>query len=240
MPVSNRTNAVIPPDKVNERMTGVLNNMLSHSSLSQVLSDEQLAPLSQMRPITLQKIEQAVIDLYAISEDKEVTMQAIAKQANVSLQTLYKYFGDKQTLIYVILDQVLGRLATRMIDHLRGIDSVKDRLRKTLWVMFDFIDTQPKSVLFVATAIPVSRYQNIAVYENRELLGAFLGVLADGQRRGVLNQDVSLKVLLDVFMGFINRLGLMQVIRGETIPMTAQFDVLFEILWRAISNTEIG
>lgn len=126
---------------------------VTNRSLSQVLNSEQIAPLSKMRPATLSKIEHAVIDLFATSDDSDVTMQAIAKRANVSLQTLYKYFGDKQTLIYVILDQVLGRLAVRMLDHLRGIDSVKDRLRKTLWVMFDFFDTNPKAVLFVSSAL---------------------------------------------------------------------------------------
>lgn len=199
-----------------------------------------LTLLAQIRPATLDKIEKSVIALYA-SDDSEaaaesVTMQAIAKHANVSLQTLYKYFGDKNTLIYVILDRVLSRLAARMIDHLSGIDSVKDRLRKTLWVMFDFVDHNPDAVLFFSTAIPVSHYQHIAIYENKDLMQAFLQVLSDGQQRGELNQNVSLKTLLDVFMGFITRLGLMHVLRHSPKPMTDNFDDLFEILWRAISQ----
>lgn len=211
---------------------------VTNRSLSQVLNSEQIAPLSKMRPATLSKIEHAVIDLFATSDDSDVTMQAIAKRANVSLQTLYKYFGDKQTLIYVILDQVLGRLAVRMLDHLRGIDSVKDRLRKTLWVMFDFFDTNPKAVLFVSSALPVTRYHHIAIYENKELMGAFLQVLFDGQQRGILNQTVSLKILFDVFMGFITRLGLMHVVRQVDTPLTQDFDTLFEMLWRAISSND--
>ena len=199
-----------------------------------------LTLLAQIRPATLDKIEKSVITLYASGESEvaadSVTMQSIAKHANVSLQTLYKYFGDKNTLIYVILDRVLSRLAARMIDHLSGIDSVKDRLRKTLWVMFDFVDHNPDAVLFFSTAIPVSHYQHIAIYENKDLMEAFLQVLSDGQQRGELNQNVSLKTLLDVFMGFITRLGLMHVLRHAATPMTADFDPLFDILWQAISR----
>ena len=197
-----------------------------------------LKPLSAMRISTLNKIEKAVIHLFAGHDANEVTMMQIATKANVSLQTLYKYFGDKQTVIYTILDRVLARLAARMIDHLQGIDSVQDRLRKTLWVCFDFVDNHPDAVMVLSTAVPVSRYRNIAIYENEELLSALLKVLSDGQQRHVLNDDVPLYILLDVFMGFISRLGLMHIIRQKSEPMTADFDVLFNMLWRAISKPE--
>lgn len=166
-------------------------------------------------------------------------MVQIAKTANVSLQTLYKYFGDKQTLFYTIMDRVLGRLASRMIDHLQGIDSVKERLRKTLWVCFDFVDSHPDAVM-VLYSVSELRFRNIAIYENKELIGAFLTVLEDGQHRGVLNDTVPLYILFDVFMGFISRLGLMHIIRQTDTPINAEFDALFVILWRAISKPDIS
>jgi len=196
-----------------------------------------LAPLSDMRPATLDKIEQAVRKVFAGFDANEVTMAQIAKSANVSLQTLYKYFGDKQTLFYTIMDIVLGRLAARIMDHLQGIDSVQDRLRKTLWVCFDFVDAHPDAVM-VLSSVSASRIRNIAIYENKELIGAFLAVLEDGQNRGVLNDTVPLHILFDVFMGFISRLGLMHTIRQTETPLNAEFDALFVILWRAISKPE--
>ena len=204
-------------------------------SLTQTRS---LAPLSDMRPATLDKIEQAVRKVFAGLDANEVTMAQIAKSANVSLQTLYKYFGDKQTLFYTIMDIVLGRLAARIMDHLQGIDSVQDRLRKTLWVCFDFVDAHPDAVM-VLSSVSASRIRNIAIYENKELIGAFLAVLEDGQNRGVLNDTVPLHILFDVFMGFISRLGLMHTIRQTETPLNAEFDALFVILWRAISKPEV-
>ena len=196
-----------------------------------------LAPLSAMRPATLDKIEKAVRQLFAGYDAQDVTMIQIASTANVSLQTLYKYFGDKQTVLYAIMDRVLARLAVRMMDHLQGIDSVKERLRKTLWVCLDFVDSQPDAVM-VLSAVSTSRFRNIAIYENKELLNAFMSVFADGQSRGVLNDSVPLYILFDVFMGFISRLGLMHTIRQTETPINAEFDALFVILWRAISKPE--
>ena len=197
-----------------------------------------LAPLSAMRPATLDKIEKAVRELFAGYDTHEVTMMQIASTANVSLQTLYKYFGDKQTVLYTIMDRVLARLAARMMDHLQGIDSVKERLRKTLWVCLDFVDSQPDAVM-VLSAVSVSRFRNIAIYENKELLNAFMSVFADGQRRGVLNDSVPLYILFDVFMGFISRLGLMHITRQTPAPINDNFDALFGMLWRSMSKPEV-
>lgn len=137
------------------------------------------------------------------------------------------------------MDRVLVRLAVRIMDHLQGIDSVKDRLRKTLWVCLDFVDTHPDAVM-VLSFVSTSSISNIAIYKNKALINAFLSVLADGQKRGVLNDKVPLYILFDIFMGFISRLGLMHIIRKSQTPILADFNVLFEMLWRSMAKPEIS
>lgn len=193
------------------------------------------ARLAGMRGDTQARIEKAVLDLFSRRDFHEVGLIDVARAANVSLQTIYKYFGSKEALVYAMLDVMLGRLAERMIDHLQGIDDARERLRKTCWVTLDYMDKQPAVMLLMFTAVPVSRHKNIGIYESPELMGAFLGVFKDGQARGVLNNRVSSKVLLDVFMGMMGRVVLMHIVRGEKRPLTEQFDELFHILWRAMS-----
>ena len=97
------------------------------------------------------------------------------------------------------------------------------------------MDKHPAVILLLFTAVPVSRHNNIGIYESAELMGAFRGVLKDGQARGVLNNTVSSKVLLDVFMGILGRVILMHIVRGERRPLIEQFDEFFNIVWRAMS-----
>ena len=192
--------------------------------------------LATMRTDTLQRIEKAVLSLFSQRDFHEVSLIDVARTAHVSLQTIYKYFGSKEVLVYAMLDVMLGRLAERMLDHLQGIDNVRERLRKTCWVTLDYMDKHPAVILLLFTAVPVSRHNQIGIYESPELMGAFRGVLKDGQARGVLNHRVSSKVLLDVFMGIIGRVILMHVVRGEKRPLVDQFDELFHIAWRAMSD----
>ena len=197
--------------------------------------DERRAMLATMRTDTLQRIENAVLSLFSQRDFHEVSLIDVARTAHVSLQTIYKYFGSKEVLVYAMLDVMLGRLAERMLDHLQGIDDARERLRKTLWVTVDYMDKHPAVILLLFTAVPVSRHNNIGIYESAELMGAFRGVLKDGQARGVLNNTVSSKVLLDVFMGIIGRVILMHIVRGEQRPLIEQFDEFFNIVWRAMS-----
>ena len=192
--------------------------------------------LANMRTDTLQRIEDAVLNLFSQRDFHEVSLMDVARTARVSLQTIYKYFGSKEVLVYAMLDVMLGRLAERMLDHLQGIDDVRERLRKTCWVTLDYMDKHPAVILLLFTAVPVSRHSQIAIYESPELMGAFRGVLKDGQARGVLNHRVSSKILLDVFMGIIGRVILMHVVRGERRPLIEQFDEPFCIVWRAMSD----
>lgn len=191
--------------------------------------------LNSMRPETLQRIEQAVLELFSRSDFHDVSLISVAKAANVSLQTIYKYFGSKEALVYTMLDVMLSRLAERMIDHLQGIDDVRERLRKTLWVMLDYVDKQPAVMQLLFTAVPLTRHRNIQIYESPELIDAFLAVFKDGQQRGVLNNRVSGKILLDIFLGILGRVALMHLFRREQQPLLEQFDELFQIIWRAMS-----
>ena len=194
------------------------------------------APPGAMRAGTQARLEKAVLALFSTRDFHDVGLIDVAREANVSLQTIYKYFGSKEALVYAMLDVMLGRLAERMIDHLQGIEDVRERLRKTLWVTLDYMDRHPAVMLLLFTAVPVSRHRNIRIYEAPELMGAFLGVFKDGQARGVLNRQVSSKVLLDVFMGIVGRIVLMHIVRGEKRPLIDQFDALFQIVWRAMSE----
>lgn len=193
-----------------------------------------IAHPSTMRRATLIRIEKSVLDLFTTRDFSQVALKDVAASAHVSLQTIYKYFGSKEQLVAYVLDTTLTRLAKRMIDHLKGIEDFRERLRKTFWVMLDYFDKHPKVILLMTMSIPASQYQDLPVYESPELMGAFLGMLKEGQKKGTLNNRVSSKVLLDVYMGIFGRVVQMHFLRKEPEPLIEQFEALFEVVWDAL------
>ncbi|HEY1057485.1 MAG TPA: TetR/AcrR family transcriptional regulator [Limnobacter sp.] len=198
--------------------------------------DGATAHPSTMRKATLERIEKSVLELFTSADFNSVALIDVARMANVSLQTIYKYFGSKEQLVAYVLDSALSRLADRMIDHLEGIEDIRERLRKTLWVMLDYFDRHPKVIVMMTQSIPAHRYRDLPVYESPQLMAAFLGLLKDGQHRGVLNNQVSSKVLLDVFMGIFGRVVQMHFLRREPNPLLEQFESLFAMVWGALKN----
>ena len=197
------------------------------------MSIEQTAP-HRIRADTLKRLEESVQSLFADKDMHEVSMMDIAKHANVSLQTIYKYFGSKEVLVYTLLNSMLSRLAVRMIDHLQGIEDFKERMRKTFWVMLDYFDQHPKVLILFFNVAPAQLPNVIPVFEHPDLMNAFLGLFKEGQKLGLLNNQVSSKVLMDIFLGILGRVAQMHILRKEKTKLTDQMPVLFNIIWNAL------
>lgn len=197
-----------------------------------------LAHPSLMRKATLVRIEKAVFELFTQQEFHQVSLKAVAKHAHVSLQTIYKYFGSKEQLVAYVLDHTLTRLSRRMVEQLRTIENFRDRLSKTLWVMLDHFDKHPKLMSLLTRSIPAAQFQELPVYENPELMSAFLGLLKDGQQQGLLRQQVSSKILLDIFMGILSRVVLMHSLRGAQENLLSHHAELEAILWGALAQPQ--
>jgi TetR/AcrR family transcriptional regulator, repressor of fatR-cypB operon len=201
-------------------------------------SEAQSAASERRRldPQTRARIEHAVLDIFSEREFHRVGLIEIARAANVSLQTIYKYYGSKEALLFSSLDTWLGQLASRMIDHLQGIEDFKERLRKVFWVNLDFFDRNPKVAQIIMSSVYVNTWRKQEHYQNPVLFGTFLKVLGEGRSRGILNDEVEEKYLLDIIMGVMGRLVQMHIHRGQKEPLTGQANVLFEMLWRAIAK----
>lgn len=185
---------------------------------------------------TRARIEQAVLEIFSDREFHKVGLIEIARAANVSLQTLYKYYGSKEALLFGSLDAWLGRLASRMVDHLQGIEDYKERLRKTFWVVLDFFENNPKVAQLIMSSVYLNTWRKTEAWQSPQLMGAFMKVLGEGRARGILTDEVDEKILLDYILGVLGRLVQMYIHRGRKKPLTAQSKVLFEMLWRAIAR----
>ena len=217
--------------------------MSGSSALNEMIDDigmgrreVALADRSQLDPETRLRIEQAVLDIFSEREFHRVGLIEIARGANVSLQTIYKYYGSKEALLFSTLDTWLEKLAVRMIDHLQGIEDFKEKFRKVFWVSLDFFERNPKVMQLVMSSVYLNTWRKQSSFENPELFGTFIKVLGEGRARGVLNDQVDEKILLDYIFGVMFRLVQMYFHRGQKESLAAQANVLFEMLWRALAK----
>lgn len=200
---------------------------------------ERERTLSKLDPATRARIEAAALDLFSEREFHRVKLINIARDARISLQTLYKYYGSKEAVLFASLETWLGELASRLIDHLQGIENFEDRLRKVFWVLLDYFERHPKVAQIILSSVYLGTWGDDDTFRQPALMSVFLGVINEGRERGILTSEVDEIEISDFIWGVANRTVGMWLLRGRKTPLAAKAPAMFNMVWRAIASEQV-
>ncbi len=188
------------------------------------------------KPEIRQRLEAAVLEIFSESDFHKANIREVAKKAGVSFSTIYGYYGSKEGLVFAFVDEWLGKLTERIIDHLQGIENLKEKLRKVFWLQLDYYEKNQGLGKILFMTMPMKTWMADNTFQQKKMINLFLEVLRQGQKEGILNPDVRAGVLLDLILGMVQRSFFMWVSRGQKESLGAQANMLFEMVWRAISS----
>jgi len=189
-----------------------------------------------IRPEVYLRLEPAVLEIFSSSDFHKANIRDVARRANVSFSTIYHHFGSKERLVFAFVDIWLGKLTERIIDHLQGIEDLKEKLRKVLWLQLDYYERNPGLGRIIFMTLPMQTWMNDETFKQKKMINLYLDVLRKGQEAGVLTAEVRAGVLLDFMLGFVQRTFCMWISRGGQDSLAGQANVMFDMVWRAIAN----
>ncbi len=189
-----------------------------------------------LKPEVHQRLEAAVMDIFSQSDFHKANIRDVAKKAGISFSTIYNHYGSKENLVFSFVDIWLGKLSERIVDHLQGIEDLKEKLRKVFWIQLDYYERHQALGRILFMTLPMKTWMADKTFLQVKMIDLFLEVLKNGQTEGALNTDVRAGVLLDFIMGLVQRSFTMWVSRGQKESLAAQANILFEMVWRAIST----
>ncbi|WP_319406353.1 TetR/AcrR family transcriptional regulator [uncultured Desulfosarcina sp.] len=189
-----------------------------------------------LKPEVYQRLEQAVLDIFSHSDFHKANIRDVANRAGVSFSTIYKHYGSKERLVFAFVDVWLGKLTERIYDHLQGIEDLKEKMRKVLWLQLDYYERNPGLARIIFMTLPMKTWMADETFKQKKMINLYLEVLRNGQKEGQLNPHVRAGVLLDFMLGTVQRAFTMWISRGQQGRLTDQASMLFEMVWRAISN----
>jgi len=192
--------------------------------------------LGDLSPDVRRRLGEAVLEVFSKADFHRASVRAVAKKAGVSFSSIYKYYGSKEKLLFSFIDDRLKELAERMIDHLQGIEDIKEKLRKVFWVQLDFYERNPDIGRIIFLTVPWKTWMSDRTFKQKKMMGIYINVVREGQEIGYLNPNVRAGTLLDCMYGLVWRSFTMWVYRGQREGLASQANVLFEVIWRAISN----
>ena len=193
---------------------------------------------NKLSPEAHRRLEAAVLEIFSDSDFHKANIRSVAKQAGVSFSTIYSYYGSKEGLLFAFVDIWLGKLTDRITDHLQGIEDLKEKLRKVFWLQLDYYERNPGLGRILFMTLPMKTWMADETFRQPKMINLFLDALRQGQDQGVLNPRVRAGVLLDFILGMVQRSFFMWISRGQRESLTGQANILFEMVWRAISNPE--
>lgn len=199
---------------------------------------EQITKFTPLRPEVQQRLEEAVLDIFSHNDFHKANIRDVAKRAGVSFTTIYKHYGSKERLVFAFVDVWLGELTDRIFDHLQGIHDLKELMRKVLWLQLDYYERHPGLARIIFMTLPMKTWMADETFQQKKMINLYLEVMRNGQREGTLNNRVSAGILLDFMLGTVQRAFVMWVQRGEEGRLTDQANMLFEMIWRAITNPD--
>ena len=182
------------------------------------------------------RIETIALDVFSCEDFHRANIRLVASRAGVSLATIYKYYGDKEKLVFTLIDDFMKDLTERLIDHLSGIENLKEKMRKVFWVQLDYYERHPDLGRILFLTIPYKKWMFDKTYPQKKMFNILLEVIRQGQKEGILNGDVRPGVLIDFMWGLIHRSFTMWIYRGKRESLTGNANILFEMLWRSISS----
>jgi AcrR family transcriptional regulator len=195
-------------------------------------SSEQLSAEARRR------LGVAVLDVFSSVDFHKASMRTVAQKSGVSLGTIYKYYESKEGLVFAFVNEWLGDLTARIIDHLQGIEDLKEKLRKVFWVQLDYYERNPGLGRIIFMTLPMTTWMSDRSFEQERMIGIFLSTLRQGQQQGALNPNVRSSTLLDIMHGFVQRSFFMWVYRGRKDSLAGHANDWFELIWRALSNPD--
>ena len=190
------------------------------------------------RPDVHERLEKAVLDIFSNSDFHKASIRDIAERAGVSFTTIYKYYGSKERLVFAFVDVWMGKLTDRIVDHLQGLEDLKEKLRKVFWLQLDYYERHVGLGRIVFMTLPMNTWIADQTFAQPRMMGLMIDVLQQGQKEGILNPNVRAGTLLDFLMGFVQRSFFMWILRGQQESLSAQANVMFEMVWRGMTNPE--
>jgi len=182
------------------------------------------------------RLERAVLEVFSSSDFHKASIRDIANRAGVSFTTIYKHYGSKERLVFAFVDIWMGKLTDRIIDHLHGIEDLKEKLRKVFWLQLDYYERHEKFGRIIFMTLPMKTWMVDKTFAQPRMMSLMIDVMRQGQEEGILNPNVRTRVLLDFFMGFVQRSFFMWILRGKKESLADEANVMFEMVWQGMAR----
>lgn len=194
-------------------------------------SQEPEAVNAQSIPVTVvARLEPIVKKVFSEGDFHRVDMRSIAREAGMSFGTIYRYFTDKEKLLFWFIARWLDELQMVSIAALDSEGTVIERIRRFMLAHFTYYEKNPEVGRIIFMTVPLARWMQDTTFAYRDATKRLRRTIEEGQKRGEIRSDINSLIIADLFTGTFNRTFLMWQYRGKSYSLAEQYDALFPLI----------
>ena len=182
------------------------------------------------------RLSPVVLRTFSEEDFHRVDMRSIAREAGMSFATIYRYFHDKEALLFWFIAHGLRELYPAALATLDTTETTLVRVQNYLLAHLEFYARRPEVGRVIFMTVPLQRWIRDETYRAQGPAQRLLEVIAEGQAIGEIRADVTKVVVFDLWSGVFNRAFLMWEYRGRSYSLVGQADALCRILLTGIAG----
>ncbi len=187
-----------------------------------------------------QRLYPAVLELFADNDFHQVNIREIYRKSGLSPSTIYRYFPSKEDLLFAILDEKIAEIGLLVREHIKGIESAKEVLRKIFWVTMDYYDRNPGVAVTAFITVPMRAWMKERSYRREDASAILAGVVKRARERGELDPAIRTSQILDQYYMHCYRQIHLWYFNGMTTRLVDRIPVFFDVLWKTLSPPDSG
>ncbi len=159
-----------------------------------------------IKPEALETLRKTILEIFSSGMYQDVGIRQICQQARVSPQTVYKYFGNKEEMLYACIKGDLENLYAEAMQAAQEAESTVDKCLTFLDIWCEFYFANPSIARIVFLNIPQAYWMGQTQFTHVALHDETTRIIADGQSEGTVWDETSAELLGQAIMGMAHRL----------------------------------
>ncbi len=136
----------------------------------------------------------------------ESNISEIALEAGIKEPIIYKYFKDKEDLLFSVVEDQMAKYSSFLDEHLTGINGVDQKFRKYIWAHLRYNDINRDYITLVLLECRSNpNFYKTKAYELiRKTVRILTEIIIEGSKEGIFRRDVNLRLFRDLVFGLMD------------------------------------
>lgn len=184
------------------------------------------------------KIISALMQLLESKNFHAITTAEIAQTAGVTEGLIYRYFKDKNDLLYNVLHLHFTTFHNRVVQRLETCGSSMMKLEAIIQASLESYSSNPvfARILLLEVRNSPSYFKSEAYQVVRLFAATILAIIEDGIASGEMRKDTDPRILQKILLGAVEHACLAEVIFGKELDVETTTSAIVHTLFYGVKN----